>query len=57
MAGPLSPTRILVVEDEADIAQLIKHTLERSGGAIVDVVGNGALPRFEMKAARFVLEG
>ena len=41
MAGPASPTRILVVEDEADIAQLIKHTLERSGGAVVDVVGSG----------------
>jgi DNA-binding response OmpR family regulator len=35
------PTRILVVEDEIDIAQLIKHTLERTGDAAVDVVGSG----------------
>ncbi|MGE5838159.1 MAG: response regulator transcription factor [Acidobacteriota bacterium] len=33
--------RILVVEDETDIAQLIKHTLERSGDASVEVVGSG----------------
>ena len=36
-----TPPRILVVEDEADIAQLIKHTLERAGDANVDVVGSG----------------
>jgi DNA-binding response OmpR family regulator len=36
-----SPVRILVVEDEADIAQLIKHTLERSGDARVDIVMSG----------------
>jgi two-component system, OmpR family, alkaline phosphatase synthesis response regulator PhoP len=36
-----SPPRILVVEDETDIAQLIKHTLERAGDANVDVVGSG----------------
>jgi DNA-binding response OmpR family regulator len=35
------PTRILVVEDEIDIAELIKHTLERSGDAAVDVVSSG----------------
>src|SRR5262249_28741831 len=34
-------SRILVVEDETDIAQLIKHTLERSGDAQVDVVDSG----------------
>jgi DNA-binding response OmpR family regulator len=34
-------SRILVVEDETDIAQLIKHTLERGGDAHVDVVGSG----------------
>jgi DNA-binding response OmpR family regulator len=34
-------SRILVVEDEVDIAQLIKHTLERSGDAAVDVVTTG----------------
>jgi CheY-like chemotaxis protein len=30
VASVASPTRILVVEDEVDIAQLIKHTVERS---------------------------
>jgi DNA-binding response OmpR family regulator len=35
------PPRILVVEDEQDIAGLIKHTLERSGDAAVEVVGRG----------------
>ena len=33
--------RILVVEDEADIAGLIKHTLERSSDAQVEIVGTG----------------
>jgi DNA-binding response OmpR family regulator len=33
--------RILVVEDEADIAGLIKHTLERGGEARVDIVPSG----------------
>jgi DNA-binding response OmpR family regulator len=33
--------RILVVEDETDIAQLIKHTLERGGDANVEVVSSG----------------
>jgi DNA-binding response OmpR family regulator len=33
--------RILVVEDERDIALLVKHTLERSGGARVDLVASG----------------
>ena len=33
--------RVLVVEDETDIAQLIKLTLERSGDANVDVVTSG----------------
>ncbi len=32
---------MLVVEDEQDIAGLIKHTLERSGDASVEVVGRG----------------
>src|SRR5262245_6267216 len=36
-----SNVRILVVEDETDIAQLIKHTLERSGDARVDIVESG----------------
>ncbi len=34
-------TRILVVEDEHDIAGLIRHTLERSGGAEVETVVSG----------------
>jgi DNA-binding response OmpR family regulator len=34
-------TRVLVVEDEHDIAGLIKHTLERSGEMEVDTVGSG----------------
>ena len=33
--------RILIVEDERDIAGLIKHTLERSGSAEAEVVGSG----------------
>ena len=36
-----TPARILVVEDETDIAQLIKHTLERGGEARVEVVTSG----------------
>jgi len=37
----VTPPRVLVVEDENDIAGLIKHTLERSGDASVEVVGRG----------------
>src|SRR5204863_8224888 len=33
--------RILVVEDEQDIAVLIKHALERGGDAQVDIVSSG----------------
>ncbi len=36
-----TPTRILVVEDEQDIAGLIKHTLERPGEVRVDTVSAG----------------
>ena len=32
---------ILIVEDETDIAGLIKHTLERSGDADAQIVGSG----------------
>src|SRR4029077_6959075 len=35
----VTPPRVLVVEDETDIAGLIKHTLERSGDASVEIVG------------------
>ena len=34
-------TRVLVVEDEQDIAGLIKHTLEREGDMDVEIVGSG----------------
>ena len=34
-------SRILVVEDEPDIAGLIKHTLEREGDLAIDVVSTG----------------
>src|SRR5688500_11894178 len=34
-------TRVLVVEDESDIAGLIKHTLERSGDSIVEIAPSG----------------
>jgi DNA-binding response OmpR family regulator len=34
-------SRILVVEDEADVAQLIKHTLERGGDTRVETVASG----------------
>jgi DNA-binding response OmpR family regulator len=37
----VTPPRVLVVEDEEDIAGLIKHTLERSGDASVEIVGRG----------------
>jgi DNA-binding response OmpR family regulator len=37
----VTPPRVLVVEDEQDIAGLIKHTLERSGDASVEIVGRG----------------
>jgi len=33
--------RVLIVEDEQDIAALIKHALERTGGAEAEVVGSG----------------
>src|SRR5438034_7943936 len=33
--------RVLIVEDEHDIASLIKHTLERGGDAAADIVGSG----------------
>src|SRR5436190_24309669 len=41
MVALATPSRILVVEDETDIAQLIKHTLERTGDARVEVVESG----------------
>src|SRR5262249_27632414 len=42
MCGPrMQKHRVLIVEDEQDIAGLIKHTLERSGGADAEIVGSG----------------
>jgi len=43
-AGPAAVSRaprVLVVEDEQDIAGLIKHALERSGDAQVEIVSGG----------------
>ena len=37
----ISVPRVLVVEDEQDIAILVKHTLERNGVAHVDLVASG----------------
>jgi DNA-binding response OmpR family regulator len=37
----MAKRQVLVVEDEHDIAGLIKHTLERSGDTEVSIVGNG----------------
>ena len=37
----MQKTRILIVEDEQDIAGLIKHALERGGQAEAEVVGSG----------------
>ena len=39
--GAVDRTRVLVVEDEGDIAGLIKHTLERGGDAIVEIAESG----------------
>jgi len=36
------PARILVVEDEADVASLVKHTLERGADAQVETLASGA---------------
>ena len=38
----LSKTRVLIVEDEPDIAGLMKHALERGGDLGVEIVGTGA---------------
>jgi DNA-binding response OmpR family regulator len=36
-----SKTRVLVVEDERDIAELVRHALEREGGIDVRIVDSG----------------
>jgi DNA-binding response OmpR family regulator len=38
----LTKTRVLIVEDEPDIAGLMKHALERSGEMQVEIVNTGA---------------
>jgi DNA-binding response OmpR family regulator len=38
----LLKTRVLIVEDEPDIAGLMKHALERTGEINVEIVGTGA---------------
>lgn len=40
-ASKVARRRVLVVEDETDIANLIKHTLERGGDIEVEVAGSG----------------
>jgi DNA-binding response OmpR family regulator len=37
----MTKNKVLIVEDEQDIAGLIKHTLERGGDADVEIVGSG----------------
>jgi len=37
----VTKTRVLVVEDEQDIAELIKHTLEKTGDTDVEIVNSG----------------
>ena len=39
--NPTNNTLQIIVEDEQDIAGLIKHSLERSGGAEAEIVGSG----------------
>jgi DNA-binding response OmpR family regulator len=41
MSSVVSATRVLVVEDEPDVALLIKDTLERSSAISVDVASSG----------------
>lgn len=41
MTGRNGRTYVLIVEDEQDIAHLVKHTLERSGDMYVEVVHSG----------------
>jgi DNA-binding response OmpR family regulator len=40
-AASRGPARVLIVEDEGDIAGLIKHALERSGTVEAAIVGSG----------------
>jgi DNA-binding response OmpR family regulator len=40
-SGLVPQTRVLIVEDEPDIAALIKHTLERGGRTVAEIVASG----------------
>jgi len=53
----VTPPRVLVVEDEQDIAALIKHALERSGDASVEIAGRGddALRSIAVRAPDLVI--
>jgi DNA-binding response OmpR family regulator len=47
---------VLVVEDNADIAELIRHYLERAGHTVVHVAdGTGALPRVRVRHPDLIL--
>jgi DNA-binding response OmpR family regulator len=48
---------VLIVEDEQDIAGLIKHTIERGGDAEAEIVGSGdaALRAVEQRAPDLIL--
>ena len=50
MHAPAIP-RILVVDDEVDLAQLIKHALERGRDATVDIVASGDAALEAVKAS------
>jgi len=49
--------KVLIVEDEQDIAGLIKHTLERGGDADAEVVGSGdaALKAVEIRPPDLII--
>jgi len=57
MSVSAGTTRVLVVEDEKDIAGLLKHTLEKMGGVEVDVVetGDAALRVVAERAPNLIL--
>jgi CheY-like chemotaxis protein len=48
MPMSLAP-RVLVVEDEHDIAALIKHALERSGDARVEIVHSRVISSLKLE--------
>ncbi|MEW6321392.1 MAG: response regulator transcription factor [Acidobacteriota bacterium] len=40
--GAGARTRVLIIEDERDLAELLRHTLERSGEYVVEIAATGA---------------